>query len=491
MYVSVIKFIKLLSTPLLLKNLEEKMSSIEQCMFRFDSMVSRSSLDEKSYQRDGVKWAIEHERGSIRKGGIIADEMGLGKTIVAIGLIYSHVVRRTLIVLPVALLHQWLNAIKRIARLTPLLYHGSKRSCITAQEFANANIVITTYDVVTIDAGKDSSLLHTIRWDRVIYDEAHHLRNSSTTRHKACSALTVNISWAITGTPLQNRVNDFYSLCRIIGFEESMYKTSDKEALKRFTDAYVLKRSKMEVGIELPPLTVQDVVVPWTNDTEKQLAVDIHKNLSFSHADSIADIENLGKRVQYSGNHLVMLNMIRARQACVLPSMIFKQESKSANVLKNVSSKLDKVVEMLLQRKDNGSGKLVFCQFIKEIDQIKKALVKGGILLVNTYDGRNSGDKRAFDKADVLILQIQTGCEGLNLQENFSEVYFVSPNWNPAIEDQAVARCYRIGQQKPVFVYRFVMGDFGDDECLKKTTNIEDYVKQVQLFKRTTCRTVL
>jgi len=454
-------------------------------------MVARAGLDEKTYQRDGVKWAIERERSSMGKGGIIADEMGLGKTIVAIGLIYSHVVRRTLIVLPVALLQQWLHAIKRISGLTPLLFHGSKRDRITAQELAKANIVITTYDVVTIDACKDSSLLHTIRWDRVIYDEAHHLRNSSTTRHKACGALTVNVSWAITGTPLQNRVNDFYSLCRIIGFEEGMYKTSDKEALKRFTDVYILKRSKAEVGISLPPLTIQDIVVPWTNDTEKQLAVDIHKNLSFSKANSIADINNLGMRVQYSSNHLVMLNMIRARQACVLPGMVFKSTSKSAKVLKNVSSKIDLVVDTILRRKDNGSGKLVFCQFVKEIDQIKKALMEGGVDLVNTYDGRNSGDKRAFDKADVLILQIQTGCEGLNLQENFSEVYFVSPNWNPAIEDQAVARCYRIGQQKPVFVYRFVMGKFEDEDCLQKTTNIEDYVKQVQLFKRTTCRTVL
>ncbi len=463
----------------------------EQCMSRFDSMVSRSGLDGKSYQYDGVKWAIEHERSTMRKGGIIADEMGLGKTIVAIGLIYSHVFERTLIVLPVALLHQWLNAVKRFTRLTPLLYHGSKRSRITAQEFANANVVITTYDVVTMDAGKDDSLLHTIRWGRIIYDEAHHLRNSSTTRHKACVALTTNIAWAITGTPLQNRVNDFYSLCRVVGFEESMYKTSDKEALKRFTDVYILKRCKAEVGIVLPPLTVQDIIVPWANDTEKQLAVDIHKNLSFSNADVIEDVEDLEKRVRYSGNHLVMLNMIRARQACVLPSMVFKPTSKSAKVLKNISSKIDQVVEMLLQRKDNGSGKLVFCQYIKEIDQIKKALVEGGIELVNTYDGRNSGDKRAFDKADVLILQIQTGCEGLNLQENFSEVYFVSPNWNPAIEDQAVARCYRIGQQKPVFVYRFMMDNFEDKDCLKKTTNIEDYVKQVQLFKRTTCGAVL
>lgn len=496
--------------------------SVDACMARFTKMVTNAGFDHKSYQHDGVKWAIDHERSSLSKrGGIIADEMGLGKTVVAVGLIYAHVLERTLIVLPVALVHQWSKAIVQLTRLKPLLYHGSRRNRISSDEFMRANIVITTYDMVTIDAKKDNSMMHTVRWNRVIYDEAHHLRNSNTTRHKACAALTSDIVWAVTGTPLQNRVQDFHSLCRIIGFEERLFRTTDMEALKRFTDVFILRRTKVGVGIELPSLTIQDVVVPWTNDVEKQLAVDVHKDLDFSNADAIEDIVGLnGRHLNYPGNSLIMLSMIRARQACVLSSMIFRTGSKAQKVLNNVSSKIDKVVTTILERKDNGAGKLVFCHYIQEIDQIKKALLAGGVGTVNTYDGRNSGNKGAFDKADVLVLQIQTGCEGLNLQENFSEIYFVSPHWNPAVEDQAIARCYRIGQVRPVFVYRFVMGDLQDqdrgtdledagleDEMedsdlddagleegvkeAKKTTNIENYVKQVQLFKRTTCSTIL
>ena len=107
-----------------------------------------------------------------------------------------------------------------------------------------------------------------------------------------------------------------------------------------------------------------------------------------------------------------------------------------------------------------------------------------------TFDGRTTGSKRVEalnDKNDALILQIQTGCEGLNLQENYSEIYFISPHWNPAVEDQAVARCHRIGQTKPVYVERFEMSPFaameGEDQLPTRT--VDNYVGAVQEGKRT------
>jgi SNF2 family DNA or RNA helicase len=476
-----------------------KMSTnvIDLAMQRFNNMISRAKLDTKVHQIDGVRWAVERELGGGAKGGIIADEMGLGKTIVSIGVIYANPVRRTLVVLPVALLAQWASAITRFTGLTPLVYHGSKRSRISEEDFLGAVVVVTTYDTVTIESGSDGSRLHTTRWGRIVYDEAHHLRNTKTVRWKACDALTKNIVWTITGTPLQNKVGDFYSLCRIIGFEPSEYRTTDKEALKRFTNQCILKRTKAEVGINLPELFIQDVIVGWSNAAEKQLAVDVHKDLAFSNTGLVEGSDALSEQIQYKSNEYVMLAMIRARQVCVLPKMVFGSRKAPMKQLRTVSSKIDCVARTILKRKDNGSGKLVFCHYIEEIDMIKERLLAGGIGKVNTYDGRNTGSKSAFEKADVLILQIQTGCEGLNLQEHFSEIYFVSPHWNPAVEDQAIARCYRIGQQKPVFVYRFVMDNFDEEldsddlEGIKKTTNIENYVKQVQLFKRTTCGAVL
>jgi SNF2 family DNA or RNA helicase len=143
---------------------------------------------------------------------------------------------------------------------------------------------------------------------------------------------------------------------------------------------------------------------------------------------------------------------------------------------------------MILERKGNGCGKLIFCHFREEIDEIATRLRNGGMTTVATFDGRTSNGKRfdiLNDKNEALILQIQTGCEGLNLQENYSEIYFISPHWNPAIEDQAIARCHRIGQTKPVFVQRFEMCNFIKEENQEiDTRTIDNYVGQVQTNKR-------
>ena len=144
------------------------------------------------------------------------------------------------------------------------------------------------------------------------------------------------------------------------------------------------------------------------------------------------------------------------------------------------SSKIDQVVKTISDRKDNGRGKLIFCHFRGEIDILESRLSKLG-LDVKTFDGRTSHNQRneiLDNVCDVLILQIQTGCEGLNLQQ-FKEVYFVSPHWNPAIEDQAVARCHRIGQDAAVDVFRFTMKNFGSS-----TVNIEAHSTNLQETKR-------
>ena len=152
------------------------------------------------------------------------------------------------------------------------------------------------------------------------------------------------------------------------------------------------------------------------------------------------------------------------------------------------SSKLDSVVQSILERKGNGCGKIIFCQFKEEIDTIAAKLRAGGMDSVVTFDGRTSATKRFTilrEKNEALILQIQTGCEGLNLQENYSEIYFVSPHWNPAVEDQAVARCHRIGQLKPVMVQKFEMCNFvSDDDQQIHTKTMDTYISNVQEKKR-------
>ena len=128
----------------------------------------------------------------------------------------------------------------------------------------------------------------------------------------------------------------------------------------------------------------------------------------------------------------------------------------------------------------------MFCHFKEEIDIIQKRLWAIGITKIAIFDGRVSNGERndiLTMKNEVLILQIQTGCEGLNLQENYNEIYFVSAHWNPAVEEQAIARCHRIGQTKDVVVYRFIMEDFVEKDN-NITNTIESYINNIQINKR-------
>ncbi len=187
--------------------------------------------------------------------------------------------------------------------------------------------------------------------------------------------------------------------------------------------------------------------------------------------------------------------MLKAKQSCIMPSMMkHTLNSEDQSEYKEAfdhTSKLDSIISTIVGRKDNGCGKLIFCNYRKEIDEVADRLVSAG-LKVAKFDGRTPFSKRQeilTQPNDALILQIQTGCEGLNLQQNYSEIYFVSPHWNPAVEDQAIARCHRIGQVKPVFVHRFEMSRFDkDDSQLIDTMTIDSYTSLKQDVKRDVAR---
>ena len=500
-------------------------------MENFWVFLKEANLDTKKHQIEGVKWCLEKElRGTTIykqniRGGIIADDMGLGKTIQMLGIIVANIKPHTLIVLPRSLLEQWTNIFIKMLGHKPLIYHGADKKHITPKilwEYP-VPIVLTTYGVLVND-----KTLYRIKWDRIIYDEAHHLRNVNTKISKCAKRIKSNVTWLVTGTPIQNYKSDLYSLCEVLKIPENYY--TNPENLLEFKKTFLLRRTKEQVNMYIPKLNTSKIEIKWSNKYEENFAKNIHASLSFS---------NVSK---HSNSYAAMLtnetlsSLIRSRQMCIYPRLIKKKltqlltkeenslvaekinthvtlklakfknifgiqpemniwefagisihpnmdEFISVHNALNSSTKIDAVINKIVQRKNNNNSKLIFCHFRGEIDIIKKTLEKHNIC-VCVFDGRTSNKERnkiLNNKCDVLILQIQTGCEGLNLQQ-FSEIYFVSPHWNPAIEDQAIARCHRIGQTKEVNVFRFFMEGFNTE---KNSKTIDKYTENIQINKRT------
>ena len=473
------------------------MSNITQGLKDFNAYLQQAKLEAKPHQQEAVKWALEREHDASPPGGVhgglLADEMGLGKTIVMMGLIVANFLPRTLIVLPLALLEQWASEIERTMGHLPLIFHGDSKKNISDGELENAPIVLTTYGHISMKTPNESGTrLHALKWGRVIFDEAHHLRNMNTHNHIGAMALKAQNRWLMTGTPIQNRISDFYSLCAVMGMTPEFY--AKEENLTIIGKTFLLKRTKAEVGIKLPPLAVHEEIVDWTNDDEKRLAEDIHGMLNFSHVNP-RQVDNMIASL----DHGTLALLVKARQSCVYPALIQKQvqkfveigllaDSKAFERATTHSSKLDAVEKKILERRHNRRSKIIFCHYRGEIDELSGRFERQGLTVV-TLDGRTANSEREKilrSSPDVLILQIQTGCEGLNLQQ-FSEIYFVSPHWNPAVEDQAVARAHRIGQTERVDVFRFIMEGFDDEE---ETSTLDAHSKAVQDTKRKAMRFV-
>ena len=464
----------------------------------FAQYLKQNNFSEKKYQLDGIEWMINIEKNGIMindmliKSGLLCDEMGLGKTIQMLGLILKNFKFHNLIVVPRGLLEQWHKTIKDTLKHEPLIFHGIHKKDIDIEKIKNSPIVLTTYGMISgcfNEKNKIIGLLPLIKWNRIIFDEAHHLRNLNTRNHKSAEKLKAEHKWLVTGTPIQNSLTDFYGLCELLKLDKIYY--SKIENIDYIREKLLLKRTKREVGIELPPLKNIKKIIKWETNDEKIFSQDIHSLLDFSQIKSQRE-DNIFKNSDIAIHHFAILH--RARQSCIdmklMENYLMKFQKlnlidKKLNIemLSKQKSKINGVIAQIKENKNNNNKKLIFCHFRMEINEIRDELKKMK-LNVEIFDGRTNIEERKRiinDKnIDVLILQIQTGCEGLNLQ-HFNEIYFVSPHWNPAIEDQAIARCHRLNQEKEVIVYHFEMETF---DIERKTKNLDNYVKNVQTNKR-------
>jgi SNF2 family DNA or RNA helicase len=470
----------------------------------YDEFTKYFNLDYKIHQEECVDWCFSNEE-EYSHGGLIADEMGLGKTIQMLSLFNRNPKPNTLIVVPVALIEQWEKVLKDLTmkNINIIIYRGNSRKKINKEQLSKS-ICLTTYGEISRTKEKISkmkkpnelqqndfaSLIHQIQWCRIVFDEAHHLRNNKTIISNAALFLESRIKWLLTGTPIQNRISDFHTLCNIINIPQDLYKGS-KMDLKKLTRDYIIKRTKKGLNIPMPKLTEHMINVPWNNPKEAEIARMLHRSIRVK----LLTTTEIGNVENPFASDFRLLDYIRARQICVFPKLLAPivkqyQEKEEVDLLtKGIEgcSKLNAVLNKIKENnKKNNTKKnrsLVFCEFHQEMDFLEQALSKENIKTAR-IDGKTKKEekKRIINSEDieVMILQVKTCSEGLNLQQ-YNNVYIVTPQWNPCVELQAICRCYRIGQMNDVNVYRFNMEI--NEEYGLSTKTIETYINSVQKEK--------
>ena len=401
----------------------------------------------RPYQHAGVSWLCFLRDAGL--GAVLADDMGLGKTLQTLCAIQG----RTLVVCPRSVVFNWADEIAKFRPgLTLSIYHGPRRSLDRA-----ADIVITTYAVLRLD----EEVLSKEEWSCVVIDEAQAIKNPDSQVARAAYALRGEHRVALSGTPVENRLEELWSLLHftnrgLLGgrrdFDERWARpisngtSGAAEALRKKGRPFVLRRIKRDVAPELPPRTDQ-ILYCELEDSERNV---------YEAVRAATRKEVVAKLAEGSGVLAALEALLRLRQASCHPSLVPGQSAAT-------SSKVERLLESLEEAVEDGHKSLVFSQWTSFLDLVEPHLDKAGIGFVR-LDG-STRDRAAvvneFQSASgppVMIISLKAGGTGLNLTAA-DHVYLLDPWWNPAVEDQAADRAHRIGQDKPVIVHKLVAKD--------------------------------
>jgi SNF2 family DNA or RNA helicase len=445
---------------------------------QFDTLTSKKEvkgqfpfklkLQLKHYQEEGVQWLMDLY--SLQLGGILADDMGLGKTAQMIALMEWLRVKKelgkVLIVVPSSLVYNWSSEIEKFAPKLPYLSFdkSSKEGLLETLESNKVDqIIICTYGLLT----EHIDFFEKFSWNLTIFDEAQNIKNIKAKRTTAARKLKAKSCFCITGTPMENHYGEFYSLMDLVvagslgSYQDFMAKfgkksssspvdSRDIEFLKLKTAPLVLRRTKDAILNELPEKS--ESVIPLTFEKKQGK---IYRDIAISWNDKVkSSIDQKGE----GKSQLEMLTaLLRLRQVCSCPSILPEMKY---NVL---SPKFDLLLESAEELTQKGESILIFTNFKSTLEIIKKHLKKRDIICLS-IDGSVSSKKRIEVLNDfnstpqpiVLLMTMKTGGVGLNLTKA-SYVFHVEPWWNPAAENQATDRAYRLGQTNKVQVYRYIM----------------------------------
>jgi len=415
----------------------------------------------RPYQERGLSWLCF--LGGLGLGGILADDMGLGKTIQLLSLIAAEPSGPTLLVCPMSLVGNWQ---REAARFTPGLrvhvHHGADR-LDRAGALAEADLVITSYGVAT----RDQAALSTLTWSRVVCDEAQNIKNHATKQARAVRALPAATRIALTGTPVENRLSELWSIMEftnpgLLGpaerFREDYAIPIERHgsddaarALQRLTRPFVLRRLKTDKTI-ISDLPDKQEMKVWCNLTPEQASL-----YAATVADMLSRIEDAADDISRRG--LVLATMTKLKQVCNHPAHLLGDGSR----LPGRSGKLARLEEICDEIVAEGDKALCFTQYAEFGRMLQPHLAaRLGCPVLFLHGGTPKKQRDAMVEAfglleepALFLLSLKAGGTGLNLTAA-SHVIHVDRWWNPAVEDQATDRAFRIGQQRNVQVRKFI-----------------------------------
>jgi superfamily II DNA or RNA helicase len=467
------------------RELFEKLAKIDEIKAAKKPKGLKATL--RPYQEQGLSWLrFIHEIGS---GGVLADDMGLGKTLETIALLLSlkneakDEALRALIVAPTSVVTNWVREIERFApALTTALWHGAGRRDQT-DELENSNVIITSYALLR----RDIDLLKKLRLDYAILDEAQAIKNPLSATAQAGKELAATRRLALTGTPIENRLSEIWSIFDFVSpgllgplpkFEERYARpieqgNSERAArLRSIIHPFILRRTKMEVAKDLPPKLEVDKIVDMAPD-QKAIYLQVLREV---RAQVMGEVEKAGM----AKSHIhILAGLTKLRQAACDPRLLGLPREFSHDD----SGKLDAMRELVQEVEAGGHKVLIFSQFVSMLKLICSALDEDKIryeyLDGSTVDRPERIERFQQDPTiPVFLISLKAGGTGLNLTAADTVIHF-DPWWNPAVEDQASDRAHRIGQKKVVTVYRLVAAGTIEEKILQLKQRKKDLVNSV------------
>ncbi len=425
----------------------------------------------RDYQLEGFRWLSGHAMLEGSTGVCLADDMGLGKTLQALTLMLSRSKRGpSLVVAPTSVVQNWINEAERF---TPTLrvrrFGGTREQRERMVRAAGPDeLLVCTYGLLKIDV----ELLAEQNWNILLLDEAQNIKNHTTQASKAAVRLRSRFRFVATGTPIENNLMELWSLFQFLNphllkgikdfrdrFLNPIEKGDDGEARQRLSQLispFILRRTKESVLDDLPPLTETTHSVELS-DEERQLYEAVKR-------EQLAEIERQFAQGDTQAHMELFALLTKLRQLSCHPRLVFPN-------IDVPSSKLNYFEELARQIISGGHKVLVFSQFVRHLDLVKERLEQMRVPY-QYLTGETSPKERqrrvdAFQAGDgdVFLISLKAGGVGLNLTAA-DYVIHMDPWWNPAVEDQASDRAHRIGQERPVTVYRLVGKDTIEEQIV-------------------------